>query len=341
MSIAVAPIVAACGVPFAKMSGRGLGHTGGTLDKLESIPGFRVELSTDEFIAQVKEVGLAIIGQTADLVPADKRLYALRDVTGDGRQHPADRRLDHVQEDRGGRRGDRARRQGRRRRVHEDASRTRARSRRRWSSSARRAGREVVCVLTDMDQPLGRAVGNALEIREAMATLRGDGPARLHRARARCVCAGCSRSPISASTRPRPARAPSGRSPTARRRAAFERWIRAQGGDPDECRLPTAPVVRTVDAPRRAGSRRLRSRSAAPRFTSAPGRAATGDTIDHAVGIVCLRKRGERVEVGEPLAEIHAVDDASAASAAAEVVAAYSVGDAEPRVTSVVLETFV
>jgi pyrimidine-nucleoside phosphorylase len=336
-SIAVGPIVAACGVPFGKMSGRGLGHTGGTLDKLESIPGFRVELGLDEFIAQVRDVFVAIIGQTADLVPADKKLYALRDVTatvdsvaliaasimakkiaagaeaivldvkvGDGAFMKS---LQDAQ-------------------ILAEA----------MLELGTRAGRDVVCLLTDMDQPLGNAVGNALELREAIATLRGEGPPDF----TELVLTACSRLLALSDLGIDEAE--------GRRRAeatladgtavvAYERWIRAQGGDPSEDLLPRAAVTAQVEAPRAGFVTRLGAiavGSAALHLGA--GRRTKEDIIDHAVGIVCRRKRGDEVAAGELLAEVHAQNEASAAEAVRAVLAAYELGDDQPPQRAILLD---
>jgi len=337
-TLAVGPIVAACGVPFGKMSGRGLGHTGGTLDKLESIPGFRVELSTEELIAQVREIGLAIVGQTGDLVPADKKLYALRDVTatvdnvsliaasimskkiasgadaivldvkvGDGAFMKS---LPDAQ-------------------VLAEA----------MIALGTRAERDVVCVLTDMDQPLGRAVGNALEVREAVDMLRGEGPpdfTELVLDASAHLLALSDLGVDRAEARRRVEAVVEDGAATA----MYERWVRAQGGDPDPAALPKAQFVSEVFAPQDGY---VQSLAALPVGLAAlhlgAGRREKDDPVDHAVGIVCLKKRGDAVESGEPLAEIHAADETSGAEAAADVLASYTLGEEAPRARPIVLDT--
>ena len=339
-SLAVGPIVAACGVPFGKMSGRGLGHTGGTLDKLESIPGFRVELTTDEFLQQVRDVGLAIIGQSANLVPADKLLYGLRDVTATVDNVSliaasimskkiaagADAIVLDVKV------GD-----GAFMKTIEDA-RELAQM---MLELGRHAGREVVCVLTDMDQPLGHAVGNALEIRETIATLGGQGPADFTE-----LVLGASAHLLALSDlgideeEGRTRAAAAVQDGTAL--AMYERWINAQGGDPAEAALPTATVVREVLAPAGGYVRAIGAVDigmAALRLGA--GRQTKDDIIDHAVGILCLKKRGDAIAAGDVLAEVHARDDASAQQAEAEVLAAYEIADQAPPAKPIVLETIV
>jgi pyrimidine-nucleoside phosphorylase len=329
-SLAVGPIVAACGVPFGKMSGRGLGHTGGTLDKLESIPGFRIELTIDEFLAQVNEIGLAIIGQTGDLVPADKKLYALRDVTATVDIVPliassimskklaagADAIVLDVKV------GD-----GAFMKTLDDA-RILAEQ---MVDLGRRAGREVVCLLTDMDQPLGAAVGSALEIREAVETITAEGPPDF----AELVLDACARLLVLSDLGVDLAegrRLAEEAMTSGAARETYERWIRAQGGDPELDALPRAPVVREVVAQRAGIVTRL---GALPIGIAAlelgGGRRTKDDEIDHAVGVVCSAKRGQTVEEGQVLADVHARDEASAERAVESVLAAYSITDEPPR----------
>jgi len=335
-SIAVGPIVAACGVPFGKMSGRGLGHTGGTLDKLESIPGFRVELTTQEFIDQVRSVGLAIVGATANLVPADKKLYALRDVTATVDNYSLIAASIMSKKIAGGadaivldvKVGD-----GAFMKARADAERLADV----MIDLGRRAGREVVAVISDMDEPLGHAVGNALEIREAMATLRGDGPPDFVQLVVEASTQLLALSDLGVSrdeARGRVDQAIADGSALA----AYERWIAAQGGDPDEAALPSAPVVREVVAPRVGYVRSLGAVQVGnAALHLGAGRRDKDDEIDHAVGVLCLKKHGDTIASGDTLAEIHARDESSAAAAADEVLAAYEVADEAPRERNVIL----
>jgi pyrimidine-nucleoside phosphorylase len=336
-SIALGPIVAACDVPFAKMSGRGLGHTGGTLDKLESIPGFRVELGRDEFLETVRDVGLAIIGQTAELVPADKRLYALRDVTATVDIIPliassimskkiaggADAIVLDVK-------------------VGDGAFMKTLESAREMAQAmlelGRRAGRQVVCELTDMDQPLGRAVGNALEIREAVATLSGEGPRDFMELVLGSAAHLLALSDLGVDEQEGRARAEEAVASGAALER-YDRWIRAQGGDPALDALPDANVVRPVPSPESGFVKRIGAVAVGEAALGlGAGRVRKDDVIDHSVGIVCLAKRGDRVAAGEPLAEVHASDESSAAQAVAAVGAAYQFGPDEPEPRPIVIE---
>jgi pyrimidine-nucleoside phosphorylase len=336
-TIAVGPIVAACGVPVGKMSGRGLGHTGGTLDKLESIPGFRVDLSVDDFIRQVKEVGLAIVGQTGDLVPADKKLYGLRDVTATVDILPLIASSIMSKKIAGGadaivldvKVGD-----GAFMKTLDDA-RALAQT---MLELGEHAGRQVVCLLTDMDQPLGAAVGNSLEIAEARDTVRGEGPPDF----TELVLDACARllalSDLGIDEEEGRRRAEAAVDDGSAL-AVYERWIRAQGGDPDPAALPQAPVALEVRAPATGSVVRLGAIAVGmAALHLGAGRRTKEDSIDHSVGIVCRVKRGARVAAGDVLAEVHARDEASGQEAVAAVLAAYELGDAPPREHPILLD---
>jgi pyrimidine-nucleoside phosphorylase len=336
-SIALGPIVAACGVPFAKMSGRGLGHTGGTLDKLESIPGLQVELEVDTFVRQVRDVGMAIVGQTADLVPADKGLYALRDVTGTVDIIPLIASSIMSKKIAGGadaivldvKVGDGAFMKT------PEAARELART---MVELGRAAGREVVCELTDMDQPLGRAVGNALEIREALETLRGDGPPDV----VELVLGACGHLLALSDLGIDEAEGRHRAEDALANGAALERyelWIRAQGGDPSPEVLPRAPAVQPVPAPADGYVQGIATTDVGlAALHLGAGRTRKEDAVDHAVGVVCIAKRGDGVEAGAPLAEVHARDEEAARRAVEEVAACYRIGPEEPERRPIVLD---
>ena len=292
-TLVVAPLVAACGGRMAKMSGRGLGHTGGTLDKLESISGFRTSLSVDEMREQVERVGVAVCGQTADLAPADARLYALRDMTATTHSLPliatsvmskkiasgASRLVLDVKAGEGAFMPDRRR--------AEELGALMARL-------GDLHGIETTALVSAMDEPLGHAVGNALEVAEAVDALRGGGPPDL---RALAV------EEAAVLTGDRGAVELALDDGSAYE--TYRSWVRAQGGDPD-APLPRAPLVVDVRAPRATTVRRCHAyRVADLAMRLGAGRQVKGAEVDHAVGLVVHRKAGDRVDAGDVLATVH------------------------------------
>ena len=340
-SLVLIPLVAACGAPVAKLSGRGLGHTGGTIDKLEAIPGFRTELSGEQFVEQVNRIGCAIAGQTANLVPADKKLYALRDVTDTVDSVPLIAASVMSKKIAGGSDAivlDVKTGSGAFMKTLE-AARELART---MVDIGAEVGRRAVAVISDMAQPLGFAVGNALEVREAIETLGGAGPADL---RELCLTLGSHMLALAevAST-PEAARA---RLAEALERGEalrkFGEMVRAQGGDgsvveePD--RLPTAPVVEAVVSPAAGFVAAIDAEAlGVAAMTLGAGRATKDDTIDPAVGIVLRKKVGDAVRRGEPLADLHLRERGPAGPGGARVAAAYAIAPRAPSARALVHE---
>ncbi|WP_163194668.1 pyrimidine-nucleoside phosphorylase [Clostridium thermarum] len=333
-SLVLTPMVAALGIPVAKMSGRGLGHTGGTIDKLESFKGFSVEITEDQFINNVNTIKLAIMGQTADLAPADKKLYALRDVTGTVDNISlisssimskkiaagADAIVLDVKV------GD-----GAFMKSYEDAKEL-AQA---MVSIGKNVGRETIAVISDMDQPLGLAIGNALEVREAMDTLVGKGPQDLLEL---CLTVGSQMVLLAkkASTveEARQMLLKTIEDGSAIRK--FKEFITAQGGSAEQVDnpdlLPKAKYVVEVKSDRAGFVTKINAQSLGLiAMELGAGRATKEDVIDLAVGVVLNKKRGDKVEVGETIAYIHANDESRIEKAKKDILKNYVISPEAAR----------
>ncbi|GGH79241.1 pyrimidine-nucleoside phosphorylase [Pullulanibacillus pueri] len=332
-SLIVGPLVAAAGVPVAKMSGRGLGHTGGTIDKLEAIPGFHIELSRDEFIEHVNTHKIAIVGQSGNLTPADKKLYALRDVTGTVASIPliassimskkiasgADSIVLDVKVG-----------SGAFMKTLEDARRLAAE----MVSIGKSLNRQTIAVLSDMNQPLGREVGNANEVREAIDVLKGQGEERLTEVcltiASQMVVAGGIYKDVESAHEGLQELISSGQA-----LEQFKTFVQAQGGDPavidDPSQLPEASqhikfqtdqegYVHSIDAEQVGLAAMLLG----------AGRQQKEDAIDYAVGITLLKKVGDPINIGDTLAVLHC-QHPSVAEALEKLEAAYQISSQKPE----------
>jgi len=329
-SISVMPMVAACGLPVGKMSGRGLGFSGGTLDKLESIPGYRVNLTTDEFKQQLKEKGIVLTGQSLDLAPADGKMYALRDVTGTVPSMPLIASSIMCKKIASGAQAivlDVKTGLGAFMQTLEEARELGEL----MVDIGRLAGRKTVALLSDMNQPLGSAVGNALEVIEAIELLRGRAPQdyREHclHVTAHMLVIGKRANDLN-----------EGRVMAEKSIAdgsALEKLrvlVQAQAGDvsyvDDTSRFERAKYVEVVNAPRSGFISQVHARLVGEASVAlGAGRSKKSDPVDHAVGFLIHKKVGDKVEKGEPLFEIHANNEAKLTEARDAVLSAHGFSD--------------
>jgi pyrimidine-nucleoside phosphorylase len=313
-TLVVEPIVSACGLPVGKMSGRGLGFTGGTLDKIESIPGFRTDLSQDEFIHLLKEEGLVLVGQSGDLAPADGKLYALRDVTGTVQSIPLIASSVMSKKIAGGARGI----------VLDvkvgtgafmknlDEARQLAHL---MVAIGRLSGRRVVALLSDMNQPLGQAVGNSLEVKEAIATLNGKGPDDFVEhclvVAAHMLMIGEKATDLETGRKMAEEVLADGRG-----LAQLRKLVSNQGGDTayvdNPGLFPAAPVIWDVQSPQEGYLSAVDALTIGEASVQmGAGRSRKEDSIDHRVGIIVHHKVGDRVKKDDVLFTLHASDERS------------------------------
>jgi pyrimidine-nucleoside phosphorylase len=340
-SLALTPIVASLGVPVAKMSGRGLGHTGGTIDKLECFPGFTTEISEETFIKNVNEIGIAIAGQTKNLAPADKKLYALRDVTGTVDQlsliassimskklaSGSDAIVLDVKTGNGAFM------------KTMEASVALAKA---MVSIGNMAGKKTAAVITDMDQPLGYAVGNSLEVIEAIETLKGNGPKDFKEV---VFALGGQMLLLSGRAESKEEAKALMEEVIANGKALdkLAEFVKAQGGDPapvyDTGLLPVAEKTEAVTAPQDGYIHRILAEDIGIAcMTLGGGRETKESAIDLSVGIILQKKNGDKVSAGETLAVIYGNDTKKIAAAKEKVQKAYEIRETPIEKTPVVLQ---
>ena len=329
-SLAVLPIVAACGLPVGKMSGRGLGFSGGTLDKLESIPGYRCDLTTEEFLEQLSSIGIVLSGQSKDLAPADGKLYALRDVTGTVQSIPLIASSVMSKKIAAGAHAivlDVKVGNGAFMETLEDARELADL----MVQIGQLAGRKTVALLSDMNQPLGNAVGNALEVVEAIEMLHGGGPEDfrehcLHVSKHMLVLGEKAKNLTEARVMSEQA---------VDDGSAFEKLrtlVKTQGGDvayvDDPDKFSKAQFIEVVESPRNGYLAQVQARSVGEAAVAlGAGRAKKSYPVDHAVGFVIHHKVGDKVEKGQPLFTIHANNDNLLEEARGEILAAHDWDD--------------